>query len=292
MEVDKRDLKLAGILTLFAAGIATVMALSPDKEAQAGPKLRPCFSEGTTQEDYRGYFMPLESIMAPYELNGYELQTIQDANGIDRTDLPFELENGILYCTVSIADKIQNMLVPQSQAPEQNSTESDISNVVESNNSKKTFNVLDSEGKDITFYLSYYDPGRGGINCDHDCTTTGSGRKVLNASGQPVGGWWDPKKGKGWVACPSQFPYGTTFDILVPGGEEIEFMCVDRGGAIVIKDNQKVILDILYDDGFNCNDGRGSQCDRFGGPSAANGVKLSGNFKGAYNLPDSYHANK
>ena len=152
---------------------------------------------------------------------------------------------------------------------------------------EEKYDVLGNEGKDVILYLSYYDPGRGGINCNSDCTTTASGRKVLEPDIKTmIGQWWDAKEAKAWVACPGQFPFGTTFDVIVPGGYEAQFTCVDRGGAIIIRDNTKIVLDILYDDGFDCHAGEGTQCDRFGGPSAENGVRLSGNFKGAYNLPD------
>lgn len=63
--------------------------------------------------------------------------------------------------------------------------------------------------------ITNYDPARGGINCDSDCSTT--------ASGVPAG------YNRGIVACPAAFPIGTRVEI---DGEV--YTCLDRGGAIDI----------------------------------------------------------
>ncbi len=365
MSSEKQSGALFFAGTIFAAGIvAATMYFTPEKQPYDGPKIKPCEIELMEQDN-------LEWIQARYGLPNMEIARLQEINGIPTTYLPFQTfdkdgnPTGVtsenFHCTQSAYDIIhgnaptEQSVLPESidEVSEQESTEKEISDVVEKNDEpfhcatveagdtlysilanqlglnysnklaatvvrlsglkdvstifpgekiicpasakEEKYDVLGNEGKDVTLYLSYYDPGRGGINCNDDCTTTASGRKVLEIKDDEknkVGQWWDPEEGTAWVACPSQFPFGTTFDVLVPGGDEIQFTCIDRGGAIIIRDNKKIVLDILYDDGFDCNDGKGSQCDRFGGPSAENGVRLSGNFKGAYNLPDTQKASE
>ena len=264
MSGDKRDLRLAGILALATTGIVTLMALSPDKEAKAGPTFRPCPFEESIKPDSRGYFMPLESMFAPYGLEAKELQAVQDANGIPTTNLPFELENGILYCTSSIADKIQNFGIISKGSLEEVTEEA----VAESSGAGRSDNKINVD-------FTYYNPDRGGINGMGNYNITASGRNIKDW-------WWNENNNTGGVACPMQFPYGTTFTLDLSNGEQVKLTCIDRGGDIIIEDDGLVRIDILHNDGITCGD-----CKKYSAPETKKGVVLNnGPFEATYELPD------
>lgn len=70
---------------------------------------------------------------------------------------------------------------------------------------------------------SWYDPALGGINCDTN--PDGSPECDFLANGDPVGPWY----GRG-VACPDSVHLG--WRIYIRQLDQ-EFVCIDRGGAIV-----------------------------------------------------------
>ncbi|MBU5690048.1 MAG: hypothetical protein QXM68_02280 [Candidatus Aenigmatarchaeota archaeon] len=115
------------------------------------------------------------------------------------------------------------------------------------------------------FKLTYYNPLRGGINCDDDCTRTANGTRIIGDDGNTISEYWFDGK-KGGVACPPKYPFGTVF--VIPG-YDIQFVCIDRGGRIVVEDGV-VILDILYDDGKRKGD------NGYDHPKASDGTVLSG----------------
>lgn len=67
--------------------------------------------------------------------------------------------------------------------------------------------------------VSHYDPSLGGTNCDSDCSTMASGEKVAN--------WVGGVSGIYAAACPTDWPFGTRFELL---GKT--YQCQDRGGWI------------------------------------------------------------
>ena len=84
----------------------------------------------------------------------------------------------------------------------------------------------------IVAKMSYYWPPLGGINADHDMLHTADGsnwRKLYN-------------EGIKILACPPEFPIGTKFYIR---GDE--WICKDRGGAIVRNPDNSYWLDLLAD---------------------------------------------
>jgi len=81
------------------------------------------------------------------------------------------------------------------------------------------------EAESLRARLSYYDPLRGGINCDQDCSVTADGTPVVQCWGWcmacPNG--WEPKMING------RLREGLVIDF----GDRIgEWHCRDRGGAI------------------------------------------------------------
>ena len=116
------------------------------------------------------------------------------------------------------------------------------------------------------FSLTYYNPLRGGINCNNDCTTTANGTRIIH-DGKPITDYWFDGR-RGGVACPKEYSFGTIFNI-----RDIELVCIDRGGAIN-NDNGKIRLDILYDDGIRTPHGG------FNNPKTYDGVTLAGDFEG------------
>lgn len=85
-----------------------------------------------------------------------------------------------------------------------------------------------------TANLTWYDPALGGVNCDSSCD--------YMAAGDPVADWYGRA-----LACPPEFPLGTRFSILGSrwGLADGEWLCLDRGGSIVILDDGVIRLDLL-----------------------------------------------
>ncbi|MCX8178797.1 MAG: hypothetical protein N3D75_03140 [Candidatus Aenigmarchaeota archaeon] len=106
-------------------------------------------------------------------------------------------------------------------------------------------NDMNKNCEKAEFYLTYYNPLRDGINCDEECETTASGIRIISNGEKRTDYWFDGIRGG--VACPREYPFGTIFKI-----NEIELVCIDRGGAIV--DGKQTRLDILYDDGMRDGD--------------------------------------
>lgn len=86
----------------------------------------------------------------------------------------------------------------------------------------------------ITATLTWYNPELGGINCDHECQYFGNGL--------PVAEWYNKA-----VACPQEFPRGTTFVIegSMWGHADGSYKCWDAGGAVTFKNDGSISLDIL-----------------------------------------------
>ncbi|MBU5688107.1 MAG: hypothetical protein KQA41_01250 [Candidatus Aenigmarchaeota archaeon] len=98
-----------------------------------------------------------------------------------------------------------------------------------------------------TVVFSYYNPLRGGINCDDDCRYTASGKRILDDKNNPISSYWWNGEDAG-VACPQNYNFGTVFEITFPDGTKSKFECIDRGGQI-IEENNITRLDILHNDG-------------------------------------------
>lgn len=103
----------SGAITLITlgtviAGLLGIMLNKPDETPYNGPVFAPCGIE--VERDARGFLPPLENIFAEYDnLNGFDMQYIQDINGIDRIDLPFPFdENRELYCLTGTIRKMNN----------------------------------------------------------------------------------------------------------------------------------------------------------------------------------------
>ena len=83
-------------------------------------------------------------------------------------------------------------------------------------------------------YISHYDPRLGGTNCfnfvDGWCVSP-------MASGKR----WEDYFGVA-LACPAEYPFGTVFVI----GDK-EWICLDRGGAILTNPDGTIWLDMLLD---------------------------------------------
>lgn len=91
--------------------------------------------------------------------------------------------------------------------------------------------------------FSYYNPSKGGINCDGECKYTASGIKILNEKNEPTGEyWWNGEMGG--VACPKNYPFGTIFEVHFPDNTTGVFVCIDRGGKVKTYDGI-VRLDVL-----------------------------------------------
>jgi len=82
--------------------------------------------------------------------------------------------------------------------------------------------------------ITWYDPELGGINCNADCSTIGASTPLLDEHYGTV------------LACPIEF-YGATFHIWGSKGglADGEWQCLDGGGAIVVRDDGVVRVDLL-----------------------------------------------
>jgi len=117
--------------------------------------------------------------------------------------------------------------------------------------------------------FSFYDPTKGGINCDRECGHTASGEEILDPYNRPIGPWWWNGYSAG-VACPPEYPFGTEFYVDFPDGEEVKLTCIDRGGSIVVQyENGTPItrLDILHFDDRRCG-------ERYCQPVTTGGYKI------------------
>lgn len=81
---------------------------------------------------------------------------------------------------------------------------------------------------EVPAHISYYWPEYGGINCDATCDDLADGSD------------WHGQEGL-VLACPSEYPFGTIFQI---GGTF--WVCRDRGQAIVTNADGTIWLDVLY----------------------------------------------
>ncbi|MEM5878815.1 MAG: hypothetical protein QXF12_08135, partial [Candidatus Aenigmatarchaeota archaeon] len=126
-------------------------------------------------------------------------------------------------------------------------------------------NDISENCKKAEFYLTYYNPLRGGINCDEECEMTASGIRIITNGEKRTDYWFDGRRGG--VACPQEYPFGTIFKI-----NDIEFVCIDRGGAII--NGKQTRLDILYDDGMRHED------KGYKNPTSHDGRKLAGRYNG------------
>jgi len=75
--------------------------------------------------------------------------------------------------------------------------------------------------------LTWYDPARGGINCDVECEYMGHDT--------PVAGWYGRA-----LACPVEYARGTVFRI-----DGRYWRCLDAGGAVVRRADGVIVLDLL-----------------------------------------------
>jgi hypothetical protein len=135
-----------------------------------------------------------------------------------------------------------------------------------------------------TFHITYYNPLRGGKNCDDRCEDTSSGLLIIQ-NGKPIGDCWFNGK-RGCAACPyslwfdgkeEDVPFGTKIILISPdGSEEIELICQDRGTNEV---NGYPNLDILYDDGYR------SDNNPFNPPRTRSGWVLQGIYRGRIYFP-------
>ena len=87
--------------------------------------------------------------------------------------------------------------------------------------------------------LTWYDPGRCvelPINCYN------SAHPFRMAAGHDARDWYGRA-----LACPERFPIGTEF--LIRGSRwglaDGRYRCMDRGGAVVVRDDGVVVLDLL-----------------------------------------------
>lgn len=85
--------------------------------------------------------------------------------------------------------------------------------------------------------LTWYNPMLGGVNCDNSCEWM--------AAGHPVAEWFDRA-----LACPEDYPIGTIFSIEGSrwGLADGEWVCLDRGGRVIVDENGIVSLDLLKHD--------------------------------------------
>jgi hypothetical protein len=92
----------------------------------------------------------------------------------------------------------------------------------------------------------YYNPLRGGTNCDGSCATLGNGDIIIE-NGNPVGPWWwNQSKNYGGAACPTKYR-GKNIEIKV-NNEIVTLTCVDSGGMIYEEGNV-IRVDVLFEDG-------------------------------------------
>jgi len=105
--------------------------------------------------------------------------------------------------------------------------------IIKSYNDNKEYLSDIAAWHEIVIRYSWYYPPYGGINCRSD------GKCSEMANGEE----WYQYLNKA-CACPSEFPFGTVFNIL---GEE--FVCKDRGGAIIINSDGSAWIDVLSKNG-------------------------------------------
>ncbi len=128
------------------------------------------------------------------------------------------------------------------------------------------------QGEHVAVLFTYYDPTKGGKNCDWDCAYTASGERVLDNYNKPTGPWWWNGTSAG-VACPPEYEFGTIFYVKFPDGTEGKFTCIDRGGRIkteTLPNGKRVVrLDILHYDDKRCG-------NRYCWPVTKGGHTISG----------------
>jgi len=87
--------------------------------------------------------------------------------------------------------------------------------------------------------LSWYDPGL----CDTKPINCFDPQHwYLMAAGHDAREWYDKA-----LACPQSFPLGTRFTITGSrwGLADGEWLCLDRGGMVVVEDDGSIVLDLL-----------------------------------------------
>ena len=125
-------------------------------------------------------------------------------------------------------------------------------------------------GGERVFDVTYYNPHRGGRNCDYNCKDTASGLVIIGDDGKNITDCWFNGK-TGCAACDFSMPFGTII-VLDVNGEEILLVCMDRFG----RPNG---LDILYDDGYR------KEKDPYKPPITSGGKKIHGKYKGKIYYP-------
>ena len=95
--------------------------------------------------------------------------------------------------------------------------------------------LVTSRGELVTVRVSHYEPWQGGINC------------FLFVNGKCLSGMSSGERWENWIgrasACVKEWPFWARFTL--PGGEE--FICLDRGGAIVIGVDGLPWVDLLVE---------------------------------------------
>jgi hypothetical protein len=139
----------------------------------------------------------------------------------------------------------------------------------------------------VNVRFSYYDPTKGGINCDQECRHTASGEEILDIYYNPMGPWWWDGDSSG-VACPPEYPFGTVFYVKLPDETNAEFTCIDRGESIVIENENgtKITrLDILHFDNKGCG-------KKYCWPETTRGYKINSStiYEADVRLPDMTNA--
>ncbi len=145
----------------------------------------------------------------------------------------------------------------------------------QSMNSEQSVDVeVQNAQYDLIVQPFYFNPIRGGVNCNDDCRFTRSNVRVLEDDYKTPFGpfWWDPSLNEGGAACPENM-LGYTLEALLPNGEKATFYCFDTGGDIIefTENGQPVIrIDILYEDGYGPDSGK-----IWNHPKTAEGYKLT-----------------
>jgi hypothetical protein len=93
--------------------------------------------------------------------------------------------------------------------------------------------VPEPAGQPVQIRLSHYKPWLGGVNC------------ARFMAGQCVSRMASGERWQNWInraaACPREWPFGT---LLILPGDEV-FVCLDRGGKIVIGPDGVAWVDLL-----------------------------------------------
>jgi hypothetical protein len=86
----------------------------------------------------------------------------------------------------------------------------------------------------IDIRISWYDPALGGVNCDGSCATMAAGHDPRDWYGRAL-------------ACPPEFPIGSIWRLpaIYPGLPAKDWICLDRGGMVVMDGNGTAIVDLL-----------------------------------------------